>query len=172
MHAPQPGGEYYVNKTLIMNPYDHRMRAYADSMASVCRWKSIQNPHPNLDVLAIQWLTSDDTWRLCGLNLQNLKLVMSAIQILVKDALTLAWNGAGGVAVGGATIMDQLSSAVSQAGKISKEKEGAAMRILNGILQMLGIHIIPGQSFTLAFIQFVFRSLNFALNRSVRMALS
>ena len=172
MHAPQPGGEYYLNKTLTINPFDHKMAAYTKTMQSVTNWRQIKNPHPSLDVLAEQWLKSDITWRACGLNIHNLGMAMRAIQILIKSTLTQAWNVAGGVTTGGVTILDQLSLAVSQAGKGSKESEGMVMRVLNYILSMLGMHVTPGQSLTLAFIQFVFRSLSFALNRSVRMALS
>lgn len=97
---------------------------------------------------------------------------MQAIQIIIKDTLTQAWNLAGGVATAGITVLDQLSYAVSRAGQVSKEKEGLLMNVLKRILKMLGIKITPKQSFTLAFIQYVFRSLMFALNRSVRIALS
>ena len=172
MHAPQPGGEYYINKTLTVNPYDHKMVPYTLSLQNVKSWKQIENPHPSMDAHAEKWLKSDETWRYCGLNVYNLGMALKAVQILIKDTLTMAWNIAGGTATAGVTILDQLSLAVSNASKISKEKEGMAMNVLKRILQMLGIKINPQQSLTLAFIQFVFRSLSFALNRSVRIALS
>ena len=172
LHAPQPGGEYYINKTLIINPLDHKIAAYTRSMEHAKSWQSIKNPHPSLEALAQQWMTSDAPWIAGGLNIQSLSLVMKGVSILLKNTLSAGWNIAGGVAVAGVTILDQLSLAVSQAGQVSKEKEGIVMRLLSRILQMLGIHLIPGQSFTLAFVQFVFRSLNFALGRAVRIALS
>jgi len=172
MHAPQPGGEYYVNKTLTINPWDHKMAAYTKSLKNATSWKQLQNPHPSIEAHAEKWLNSDQTWQYCGLNIHNLSMAMGAIQILIKDTLTQAWNVAGGTATAGVTILDQLSLAVSKAGQVSKEKEGLVMSVLSRILKMLGIKIKPNQSFTLAFIQFVFRSLSFALNRSVRIALS
>jgi len=172
MHAPQPGGEYYVNKTLTINPWDHKMDAYIDTLQNATSWKQLQNPHPSIEAHAEKWLNSDQTWQYCGLNIYNLSMAMGAIQILIKDTLTQAWNVAGGTATAGVTILDQLSLAVSKAGQVSKEKEGLVMRVLSRILKMLGIKIKPSQSLTLAFIQFVFRSLSFALNRSVRIALS
>lgn len=172
MHAPQPGGEYYVNKTLTINPWDHKMAAYTKSLKNASSWKQLQNPHPSMDLHAEKWLNSEQTWRYCGLNVYNLSMAMGAIQILIKDTLTQAWNVAGGTATAGVTILDQLSLAVSKAGQVSKEKEGMVMGVLKRILNMLGIKLKPKQSFTLAFIQFVFRSLSFALNRSVRIALS
>jgi len=172
MHAPQPGGEYYINKVLTINPWDHKMSAYTNTIENIKSWKQIENPHPSMDAHAEKWLKSDETWRYCGLNVYNLGMALKAVQILIKDTLTMAWNIAGGTATAGVTILDQLSLAVSNASKISKEKEGMAMNVLKRILQMLGIKINPQQSLTLAFIQFVFRSLSFALNRSVRIALS
>jgi triacylglycerol lipase len=172
MHAPQPGGEYYLNKFLTINPWDHKMAAYTRSLLSVDSWKQIQNPHPSIDEHVEKWMQSSQTWIFCGLNSYNLTMAMKAIQILVKDTLTNAWNIAGGTASAGATVFDQLSLAVSQAASVSREKEGVVMNVLKRILQMLGIRVNPSQSLTLAFIQFVFRSLSFALNRSVRIALS
>jgi triacylglycerol lipase len=172
MHAPQPGGEYYVNKTLTINPWDHKMAAYTKSLKNATSWKQLQNPHPSIEAHAEKWLNSEQTWQYCGLNIYNLSMAMGAIRILIKDALTQAWNVAGGTATAGVTILDQLSLAVSKAGKVSKEKEGLVMSVLSRILKMLGIKLKPKQSLTLAFIQFVFRSLSFALNRSVRIALA
>ena len=172
VHAPQPGGEYFLNKVLTINPWDHKMGAYTNSLENIKSWKQIQNPHPSMEAHADAWLKSDETWRYCGLNVYNLGMAMKAIQILIKDTLTQVWNVAGGVATAGATILDQLSLAVSNAAKISKEKEGMVMNVLRRILNMLGIKLNPNQSLTLAFIQFVFRSLSFALSRNVKIALS
>jgi len=172
MHAPQPGGEYYVNKTLTMNPWDHKMDAYIDTLQNAASWKQLKNPLPTMKAHAAKWLNSEQTWRCCGLNVDNLTMAMGAIQILIKDTLTQAWNVAGGTTAAGVTLFDQLSLAVSIAGQVSKEKEGMVMSVLKRILNMLGIKLNPKQSLTLAFIQFVFRSLSFALNRSVRIALS
>lgn len=172
MHAPQPGGEYYLNKLLTINPWDHRMDAYINSIENVGDWKQIQNPHPSVDAHVGEWMQSNQTWRYCGLNSYNLAMAMKAIQVLVKDSLTQVWHVAGGTATAGVTLLDQLSLAVSHSASISKENEGMVMNVLKRILTMLGIKIDTRQSLTLAFIQFVFRSLSFAVNRSVRIALS
>jgi len=172
MHAPQPSGEYYVNKTLTINPWDHKMAAYTKTLKNATNWKQLKNPHPCLDALAEKWLNSDQVWRCCGLNVYNLSMAMGAIQILIKDTLNQTWNMAGRPATAGVTILDQLSLAVSKAGQRSKEKESLVMNVLKRVLNMLGIKFNPKQSLTLAFIQFVFRSLSLTLNRSVRIALS
>ena len=171
IHAPQPGGEYYINKTLTINPWAHKMDSYINSMENVNSWSSIRNPHPSIDAHIEQWMNSDETWRYCGLNTHNIGMAMSAIQLIIKDSLTNAWNVAGLTATSGITVLDQLSLAVSRAAKVSKEKESMLMNVLGRILKMLGIKMGPKQSLTLAFIQYVFRSLSFALNRSVRIAL-
>lgn len=172
IHAPQPGGEYYINKTLTVNPWAHKMASYTRSLHNVNNWSAIRNPHPSIDAHIEQWMNSDETWRYCGLNTHNLGMAMQAIQLIIKDAMTQAWNAAGLAATAGITILDQLSLAVSRAAKVSKEKEGMLMKILGRILKMIGLKVGPKQSLTLAFIQYVFRSLSFALNRSVRIALS
>lgn len=172
VHAPQPGGEYYINKTLVVNPWDHKMSVYTKSLYNVNSWSSIKNPHPSIDAHIQQWMNSDDTWRYCGLNTHNIGMAMGAIKLILKDTLTEGWNAASFAATTGITVLDQLSLAVSRAAKVSKEKESMLMNILGRILKMLGIKMGPKQSLTLAFIQYVFRSLSFALNRSVRIALS
>ena len=172
IHAPQPGGEYYINKTLTVNPWAHKMASYTRSLHNVNNWSAIRNPHPSIDAHIEQWMNSDETWRYCGLNTHNLGMAMQAIQLIIKDAMTQAWNAAGLAATAGITILDQLSLAVSRAAKVSKEKEGMLIKILGRILKMIGLKVGPKQSLTLAFIQYVFRSLSFALNRSVRIALS
>lgn len=172
VHAPQPGGEYYINKVLTINPWDHKMKAYTKTMANVKSWKSIQNPHPSLDDHAIKWLYSDESMRYCGLNIYNLGMAMKAIQLIVKDALTQGWSVASFGFTAGITVIDHLSLAVSHAAQFSKEKAGMVMNVLKRIMNMIGMKINPGQSITLAFIKFVFRSLSAALMRSVRIALS
>ena len=143
VHAPQPGGEYYMNKLLTINPWDHKLPAYTQSLKNVKNWDQISNPHPCLDAQIKQWVDSDLTLRYCGLNGFNLGMAMKSIQLLIKETLTEGWNGVSAIASGSATILDQLSLAVSKAGKISKPKEGMAMNILTRILKTLSWNIRP-----------------------------
>lgn len=171
VHAPQPNGECYIGKVLDFNPWQHKMSNYIESISNHKDWKTLTKPQPSWDAHIEKWMTSDEKWTFGGLNLFNITMVMHSIKFIIKDIIRELLTPIGIMAIGSATILDQLSFLLDKASKLSDQSGSLVLSLMKRILSMLGISIKQGQNLTHPFIKFVLNMFITAITRSVSLAL-
>ncbi len=171
VHAPQPGGECHIGKVLEFNPMQHMSGNYAISLAGKTSWDALRKPQPNWENQIKSWVHSEETLHHFGFNYQNLCLIMRAIQVGIKDFLHLPFSSLNQSAVAGTTYLDQLSSFLEQASKVSTASDSFIKGILLRIVKMTGLVFTLPQKITHHVVRVVLNRLVYVIGRSVKFAL-
>ncbi len=172
VHVPQPVGECYISKFMDFNPAQHLMKNYIKSVKGHEGWGTLRNPQPNWDSHVEKWINAEAAGKYFGLNAFNIMMALGAIRLAIHKVIQLGFTAIGLVAVGGMTLLDGLSQMLDKAANISVDSNNFVMRIMQRVLQMLGVSVEKSQKLTHTFIRFVLEKLSFAINRSVVLALT
>lgn len=172
VHAPQPDGEYYISKALHLNPLQHRMAEYKASLENYNNWTQFQkNTATSISMIkAGPQAHTQGQYRV--LSLASLRWISHLMQTLLKEVLSIPMTVIGGVAIAGATMLDQLSYLLDKASKASTDGHSQVTSLLINIMKLIGITVKGAITLTLRFIRFVISSLLGAIMYPVKMALS
>ena len=167
LHIPQPGLSCCIQNHGYSPISAHYKENYSKSLKGVIDWGDIKIPEVEdvADYRIQNWLSTDT---IMVISRFSLNMIGAAIKYILKAAgvsLQLA-------AIGGITILDQLSYALDKAVQTSKAISAWALKLMKKIISALGIVVDKTISLTAGFIKWVLSLFTAAVYRAVRSAMA
>ncbi|MDH5259010.1 MAG: lipase family protein [Gammaproteobacteria bacterium] len=167
VHVPQPGMSCCLQNHGYNMISAHYKENYSKSVKNITEWGEIKIPavEESSDLEIKNWLSMDTV---NVLSTATLNMIGSAIRLILKASGIAAQL----IAIGGITVLDQLSYALDRAIQTSKDVATLVGLLMKKILSMIGKTISATANITIEFIRWVLNLLMTAVNGMVNMALS